>query len=212
MKEFTNIIGFLKFGILFFGFRKKKTENCDTALLLMKNTEETTQNNKFGFRNLDYTYDNLLIRAYCILKKNNPELKGEKRKTILKPPQVAREGSKRTSFINFQELCILMGRPPDHVMQFLLSEIGSSGSLDGSMCLIIKGRYLPKDFERVLRRYMLEYVLCNSCKSAETSLDKDQNKRLMFIKCCQCKASRTVSNIKSGFQARTTSRRSDRTS
>merc|ERR1712224_160595 len=104
-----------------------------------------------------------------------------------------------------------MGRPQDHVMHFMLTELGATGSLDSSMCLIIKGRYLPKDFERVLRRYMLEYVLCNSCKSAGTLLNKDQNKRLLFIKCCQCGASRSVGNIKSGFQARTTSRRSDRT-
>ena len=37
--------------------------------------------------------------------------------------------------------------------QFLLSELGTSGSLDGTQRLIVKGRFLPKAFETVLRRW-----------------------------------------------------------
>lgn len=40
--------------------------------------------------------------------------------------------------------------PP--VQQFLLAELGTSGSLDGTQRLIVKGRFLPKVFETVLRR------------------------------------------------------------
>merc|ERR1712232_997099 len=132
------------------------------------------------------------------------------KKIILKPPQVAREGAKRTAFINFQELCAIMNRNQEHVMQFMLAELGASGSLDGSMRLLVKGRFLAKDFEKVLRRYMLEYVVCNSCKAAGTILDRDRVSRLLYIKCNQCGASRCVTNVNSGFQARVTSRRADR--
>ena len=56
---------------------------------------------------------------------------------------------------------------------FPLQELGTSGNLDGQQRLIVKGRFLPKGFENVIRRYMNEYVLCASCKSPDTLLDRD---------------------------------------
>lgn len=70
--------------------------------------------------------------------------------------QVAREGTKKTVFTNFMELNKSMNRQPEHVQQFLLAELGTSGSLDGQSRLIVKGRFQPKAFEGVLRRYMNE--------------------------------------------------------
>jgi len=70
--------------------------------------------------------------------------------------QVAREGTKKTVFTNFMELNKSMNRQPEHVQQFLLAELGTSGSLDGQNRLIVKGRFQPKAFEGVLRRYMNE--------------------------------------------------------
>ncbi|KAI3430616.1 hypothetical protein D9Q98_005208 [Chlorella vulgaris] len=159
----------------------------------------------------DYTYEELLDRVFNILKAHNPELTGERRRTTLKPPQVAREGTKKTVFTNFMELCKSMNRNHEHVLQFLLSELGTSGSLDGTQRLIVKGRFLPKAFETVLRRYINDYVLCNSCKSVDTLLDRDSATRIMFLRCQQCSASRTVSAIKTGYQARTVSRKSQQT-
>ncbi|KDD76517.1 IF2B/IF5 domain-containing protein [Helicosporidium sp. ATCC 50920] len=156
----------------------------------------------------DYRYEELLDRVFGILKANNPELTGERRRTTLKPPQVAREGTKKTVFTNFLELCKSMNRNLEHVQAFLLAELGTSGSLDGQQRLIVKGRFLPKAFEGVLRRYVNEYVLCNSCKSPDTLLDRHASTRIMFMRCQQCGASRTVSAIKAGFQARTVSRKS----
>ena len=47
-----------------------------------------------------------------------------------------------------------MHRQPDHVMAFLLSELGTSGSLDGQQRLVVKGRFAPKSFEANLRKYV----------------------------------------------------------
>jgi hypothetical protein len=44
-------------------------------------------------------------RVFGILREKNPELTGERRRTVLKPPQVAREGTKKTVFTNFMDLC-----------------------------------------------------------------------------------------------------------
>lgn len=148
----------------------------------------------------DYTYDELLGRVFGILRENNPELAGEKHKTILKPPQVLREGTKKTVFVNFSELCKAMHRAPEHVIAYLLAELGTSGSLDGQARLIVKGRFLPKVFEGILRRYINDYVICNMCKSADTLLHKES--RLLILRCQACGASRSVAAIKSGFVAR----------
>ena len=72
--------------------------------------------------------------------------------------QVAREGTKKTVFTNYLELCKAMNRPVEHVQLFLMAELGTSGSLDGQQRLICKGRFQPKAFEGVLRRYANECV------------------------------------------------------
>jgi len=154
----------------------------------------------------DYAYAELLDRVFGILRANNPELTGEKRRTLLKPPQVAREGTKKTVFTNFADLCRAMNRPTEHVQAFLLAELGTSGNTDAQARLIVKGRFLPKAFEGVLRRYVNEYVLCSSCKSADSLLDRDSSTRVTSLRCQQCGASRTVAAIKAGFVARTTRR------
>ncbi|CAM6116243.1 unnamed protein product [Calypogeia fissa] len=148
----------------------------------------------------DYKYDELLGRVFNILRENNPELAGEKRRTIMRPPQVLREGTKKTVFVNFMDLCKTMHRQPEHVMAFLLAELGTSGSLDGQQRLVVKGRFAPKNFEGILRRYVNEYVMCNGCKSPDTILTKEN--RLFFLRCEQCGCSRSVAPIKAGFVAR----------
>eukprot|EP00913_Durusdinium_trenchii_P019672 g18493.t1 len=41
------------------------------------------------------------------------------------------------------------------------------------MRLVLKGRYQPKHCESLLRKYIKEYVTCEMCKSAATTLRKD---------------------------------------
>lgn len=154
----------------------------------------------------DYKYEELLDRVFGILRQQNPSLTGRASRFLLKPPQVAREGTKKTVFTNFPELCRAMNRGQEHCMAFLLAELGVQGNLDGQQRLIVKGRFLPKGFENVIRRYMNEYVLCASCKAPDTLLDRDAGTRIMFLRCQQCGASRTVAPIKAGFVARTTRR------
>ena len=96
-------------------------------------------------------------------------------------------------------MCKQLRRNNDHVLAFLLAELGTTGSIDGQDRLIVKGRFLPKAFEGILRRYVNEYVLCASCKSPDTELSR--NDRLYRMSCNQCGAHRTVSSIKTGFQA-----------
>ncbi|KAJ3040536.1 hypothetical protein HK097_002537 [Rhizophlyctis rosea] len=158
--------------------------------------------------NRDYTYTELLSRVFKILRQNNPELAGEKKRYTIAPPQIMREGPKKTIFANVVDICIRMHRQPDHVIQYLFAELGTTGSIDGSQRLVIRGRFQQKQIENVLKHYFSEYVSCKTCKSADTILTKEN--RLFFLQCESCGSTRTVSAIKTGFMAQTQKRSAQR--
>lgn len=186
--------------------KKKKKKNLDDFIAedeqsKSENKEniEDTSNTWFG-SDRDYTYDELLDRVFDIMREKNPSMvAGKKQKFVMRPPQVVRTGTKKTSFANFTEICRTLHRQPKHLLDFLLAELGTSGSIDGNNQLIIKGRFQQKQIENVLRRYIKEYVTCHTCRSPDTILQKDT--RLFFLQCETCGSRCSVASIKSGFQA-----------
>ncbi|RSH77489.1 uncharacterized protein EHS24_003466 [Apiotrichum porosum] len=149
--------------------------------------------------NRDPTYPELLQRFFTLLHLNNPELAGEKRRFTIVPPQVTREGTKKTSFTNFVDICRRLHRQPEHVLMFLYAELGTQGAMDGAQRLLLRGRFNQKQIENVLRKYIVEYVSCKICKSPDTVLGKDN--RLYFLTCESCGSKRSVQTIKAGYKA-----------
>lgn len=187
--------------------KKKKKKDIDELVAegMDKKGDKTDDNTDgeshtwFG-SDRDYTYDELLTRVFEIMREKNPDMvAGKKQKFVMRPPQVVRIGTKKTSFANFTEICKTLHRQPKHLLDFLLAELGTSGSVDGNSQLIIKGRFQQKQIENVLRRYIKEYVTCHTCRSPETILQKDT--RLFFLQCETCGSRCSVASIKSGFQA-----------
>merc|ERR1712018_432677 len=148
----------------------------------------------------DYTYDELLQRVFGIMRDKNPEMvAGEKKKFVMRPPQVVRVGTKKTAFVNFTEIAKMLHRQPKHLLAFLSAELGTVGAVDGNNQLIMKGRFQQKHIENVLRRYIKEYVTCHTCRSPDTILNKET--RLFFLQCMTCHSRCSVLTIKTGFQA-----------
>ncbi|CAD7002286.1 unnamed protein product [Ceratitis capitata] len=189
--------------------KKKKTKKKDLDELFADKGEEERSEDKeniddnstsWAGSDRDYTYDELLKRVFEIILDKNPDMAaGRKPKFVMRPPQVLRVGTKKTSFANFMDIAKTLHRLPKHLLDFLLAELGTSGSMDGNQQLIIKGRFQPKQIENVLRRYIKEYVTCHTCRSPETILQKDT--RLFFLQCESCGSRCSVASIKSGFQA-----------
>lgn len=104
----------------------------------------------------DYHYTELLGRFYQMLYASHPSLSGgdQRKRYVIAPPKIFREGSKRTVFANVLEICKKMHRQPEHVIQFMLAELGTSGSVGGEGQVTIKGRFQQKQIENVLRRYI----------------------------------------------------------
>ncbi|SCU91883.1 LADA_0F12750g1_1 [Lachancea dasiensis] len=147
-------------------------------------------------------YQDLLSRFFQTLRTNNPELAGDRSGPKFRiPPPVCQRDGKKTIFCNIQEISEKLQRNPEHLIQYLFAELGTSGSVDGQKRLVMKGKFMPKQMENVLRRYILEYVTCKTCKSINTDLRKEQSNRLFFLVCKSCGSTRSVSSIKTGFQA-----------
>ncbi|KKY22123.1 putative translational initiation factor 2 beta [Diplodia seriata] len=152
-------------------------------------------------------YNLLLNRFFTMLHSHHPDLASSGSKSYkIPPPQCLREGNKKTIFANIAEICKRMKRTDEHVTQFLFAELGTSGSVDGSRRLVIKGRFQQKQIENVLRRYIVEYVTCKTCRSPDTELNKGEN-RLYFVTCNSCGSRRSVTAIKTGFSAQVGKRR-----
>ncbi|KAK2195445.1 bifunctional Translation initiation factor IF2-IF5 domain/Zinc finger [Babesia duncani] len=179
-----------------FGQKKKKKRPVDTT-----ETEIIDGTGALFVRGHVYPYEELLARIQTMINQNNPDLTGSKRYT-LKPPQVVRVGSKKVAWINFKDLCRIMGRSIDHVHQFVLAELGTEGSIAGDGQLVLKGKYGPKNIESLLRKYIsrliycvciaAEYVTCSMCKSPNTTMERDARARLFTQHCEACGANRLV--------------------
>merc|ERR1712004_274440 len=189
--------------------KKKKNINLDELKEALdddnkENEEEDTT--AWANHDRDYTYDELLQRVYDIIKDKNPDsVMGEKKKFVMRPPQVVKVGTKKSAFVNFTEIAKMLHRQPKHLLAFLFAELGTTGNLDGSNQLVMKGKFQQKHIEAVLRRYIKEYVTCHTCKSPDTILAKEG--RLFFLQCMLCQSKTSVQTIKSGFQAVTTKRK-----
>merc|ERR1711963_570890 len=154
----------------------------------------------------DYTYDELLERVFGIMRDKNPEMvAGEKKKFVMRPPQVVRVGTKKTAFVNFTEIAKMLHRQAKHLLAFLSAELGTVGAVDGNNQLIMKGRFQQKHIENFLMRYIKKYVTCHTCRSPDTILNKET--RLFFLQCMTCHSRCSVQTIKTGFQAVTGKRK-----
>jgi len=153
------------------------------------------------------SYTLLLNRFFTLLHSQHPDLANTGTRSYkIPPPQCLREGNKKTIFANIAEICKRMKRTEEHVTQFLFAELGTSGSVAGERRLVIKGRFQQKQIENVLRRYIVEYVTCKTCRSPDTDLSKGEN-RLNFVTCNSCGSRRSVQAIKTGFSAQIGKRR-----
>jgi len=177
--------------------KKTESESISTPSIMDSKEARTKVLSEFpSFIERDYSYEELVARLFGMIQK--PE---EKTTVKIKPPIVYKEGTTRTAWANFPQICQSINRQPEHVLQFVLAEVASTGSVDGNGRLLIRGRFQQKHMEKILRHYIVEYVQCHTCRSLETKLHKEN--RLLFMKCDTCGSTRSVAQIKTGFQATT---------
>jgi translation initiation factor 2 subunit 2 len=148
----------------------------------------------------DYDYFELLDRMQqMLLNEGKSSSTFKDSKLRLPPPDLVRDGTTKTVWANFPIVCKKLHRSLDHVLEYTLAELGTNGSIDGSQRLTIRGRFMPKQVESVVRHYVAEFVKCNTCGSTDTELKKEN--RMNFLHCNTCQSRRTVVSINKGYVA-----------
>lgn len=135
-------------------------------------------------------YVNLLDRAL----KQMPSTKTSDSRFVIPALKVFIEG-KTTIFDNFDAICGYMNREAEHVMKFLLNELGTAGKIEGNRA-IFQGRFSKEEVERQIQRHLEEYVLCWECKKPDTHFEKME--RVWVLKCDACGAIRPIIKRKGG--------------
>jgi len=135
-------------------------------------------------------YVKLLDRAL----KQLPRIKATDSRFVIPPLKVFVEG-KTTIFDNFDSICHYINREKEHVMKFLLTELGTAGKISGDR-VIFQGRFSTGAVEHQIQRYMDEFVLCGECKKPDTHITKMD--RVWVLKCDACGAIRPIIKRKGG--------------
>jgi len=131
-----------------------------------------------------FDYDSLLERA----KKKLPTTLESHDRFQVPEPDVMIEG-KTTVIRNFGDIVDTLRREPDHLLGYLLRELGTAGTMEGRR-VVFKGKVGTAQVAERIRDYVDEYVLCSECSRPDTKIVKDG--RVLILTCETCGAHRPV--------------------
>lgn len=129
-------------------------------------------------------YEALLARA----KKKLPQTLESHDRFKVPDPDVMVEG-KTTVIRNFADIVDTLRREPDHLLGFLLRELGTAGTMEGPR-VVFKGKVATAQIVDRINNYVEEYVLCTECESPDTHMVKEG--RVSVLHCETCGAHRPV--------------------
>ena len=135
----------------------------------------------------DDDYFALLDRA----KEKLPEVAESHDRFTVPEVDVIQEG-KITVVRNFLDITDVLRRDNDHVLQFLLRELGTPGNIEGRR-VVLKSKISPAAIQDKIQTYTDTFVICSECGRPDTKLNKDG--RTLILECEACGAHRPV-NVK----------------
>ncbi|MDD1717762.1 MAG: translation initiation factor IF-2 subunit beta [Methanoregulaceae archaeon] len=129
-------------------------------------------------------YEALLKKAYTHVT----EPSGSSERFTVPEAKSYIEG-KTTVLENFAEIADIVRRDPDHLMKYLLGELGTAGKIDGNRA-IFNGKFEAGLINTLIRNYVEDYVICSECGRPDTRLAKDD--RYLLLRCDACGGHRPV--------------------
>lgn len=106
---------------------------------------------------------------------------------------VLQEG-KITVLRNFIDITDKLRRDPQHLLQFLLRELGAPGNIEGRRA-VFKAKISPQQINDKIQMYTETYVICSECGLPDTKMTKDG--RTLMLECEACGARRPITVRKS---------------
>ncbi|MBS3815509.1 MAG: translation initiation factor IF-2 subunit beta [Hadesarchaea archaeon] len=98
----------------------------------------------------------------------------------------------QTAIQNLNSIANELGRDPDHLMKYLLGELGTAGNREGSRG-VFQGRFKKKPIQDRIQQYVEEFVRCSECGKPDTKLVKED--RITLLKCDACGARSSVGKV-----------------
>ncbi len=129
-------------------------------------------------------YEDLLDRA----EEEIPETTKEESRFKVPEADVDVSGN-QTTLKNLRSLANDLGRDPDHLMKYLLNELGTAGNREEDKG-VFQGKFDEHEVQERIDRYTDEYVLCNECGRPDTELIKEG--RVFMLKCEACGARSSI--------------------
>ncbi|KEG11575.1 translation initiation factor [Trypanosoma grayi] len=153
-----------------------------------------------------YKYSVMLQRLFVALNRNK-ESSAMSERNQLPVPQLEKIGKKKVIITNFGRICQAFHRPIEDVKDYIEKELSVGGNLDSNDALILKYEIQKATaFDKILIRYLDEYVKCNSCHKIDTTLTKEG--RRMELRCNWCTATRSVQAVGSATYSAQVGKRS----
>jgi translation initiation factor 2 subunit 2 len=100
---------------------------------------------------------------------------------------------KTTVLRNFLDITTAINRDPTQVLQYLLRELGTAGSLEDRR-VVFKGKVTGAQVADRIKSYIDTYVICSECGRPDTRLIKED--RVAILECDACGARRPVKIVK----------------
>jgi len=144
-----------------------------------------------------FTYTQLLQRIYGEL---NTEMDHDDETAVIPAPTVFRHGSKKTAWTNLVEIARFLQRDPNHLKQFVETELTTNTNFDGSRYLVLSGRWTDAHIRSVVKKYTNSFVVCTDCKSLDTWMSRNNSTRLFDIECNKCHSQRSCKRIEKAFK------------
>ncbi len=129
-------------------------------------------------------YRELLKRA----KSEMPEAISSGERFQIPEPDLIAEG-KSSVFRNFMDIAEKLRRDPQHLLQYLLREMGTAGTLEGRRA-VFKSKLNPMQVDEKLKEYTDVFVICSECGRPDTRMVKEG--RILLLECEACGAKRPV--------------------
>jgi len=127
-----------------------------------------------------YDYDALLKRSMDSL----PEKVTTKERFQMPRGVIFYEGN-TTMLKNFLDIAGILNREPQHILSYLLKELGTAGEADGERA-IFQGKIPERKVQGRIEDYVNRFVLCRECGRPDTKLIKKN--RTLLLKCEACGA------------------------
>ncbi|QLG26749.1 translation initiation factor IF-2 subunit beta [Halorarum halophilum] len=126
-------------------------------------------------------YDDMLDRAV----EEAPEIDEGESRFAVPDPEVRPEGNV-TVFENFRSVADTLGREPEHLLQFIQNELGTSAGIDERGRARFTGDFRQWRVGDAVDEYTEAFVICPECGLPDTKLVTERGEQL--LKCDACGA------------------------